>query len=294
MEKKYKTEPEGDMLRIIALKDFSDVKVGDKGGLIEKEENLSQEGNCWVYEDAKVYGDAHVSGNAVVYDNAKVYGKAEIFRDARVYDCAYVSDNARVSGIARICGSARVFENARVFGNARVYNDAKISGEAKVYGDARVCGKAEIFGEARVFENAEVSSRVKIFGNAYISGFSKISGMVKVYENARICGSALIHGAYVDPEYILNDDFSNIEPCGGIEICGNAKIWAPSVTSVIVAGVCFTIKDNKDYILIINRSYFYISSSNAEYTPLSPTDSITEENYIKNIKTIRQLYGKEV
>ena len=168
MEKKYKTEPEGDMLRIIALKDFSDVKVGDKGGLIEKEENLSQEGNCWVYEDAKVYGDAHVSGNAVVYDNAKVYGKAEIFRDARVYDCAYVSDNARVYDNAIVCGSARVFENARVFGNARVYNDAKISGEAKVYGDARVCGKAEIFGEARVFENAEVSSPTFALVNEYI------------------------------------------------------------------------------------------------------------------------------
>jgi len=293
MEKKYTTkkDPKTKLLRITALKDFSDVKKGDKGGLIEKEENLSQEGDCWVYEDAKVYGDARVSGNAVVYANAKVYGKAEIFRDARVYDCAYVSDNARVSGNAIVCGSARVFENAKVFGNVRVYDDAKISGEAKVYGDARVCGKAEIFGEARVFENAEVSSRVKIFGNAYISGFSKISGMVKVYENARICGSALIHGAYVDPEYILNDDFSKIEPRGGIKIYGNAKIWAPSV---IVAGVCFTIKDNKDYVLIINRSYFYISSSNAEYIPLSPTDSITEENYIKNIKTIRQLYGKEV
>lgn len=40
-EKKYTTAKEGDMLRIISLKDFSDVKKGDKGGLIKTEDNLS-------------------------------------------------------------------------------------------------------------------------------------------------------------------------------------------------------------------------------------------------------------
>ena len=37
--------------RIQALKDFGDVKKGDFGGWVEKEENLSQEGNCWIYEN---------------------------------------------------------------------------------------------------------------------------------------------------------------------------------------------------------------------------------------------------
>lgn len=54
------------LYRIRALKDFGNVKTGDIGGYIEKEENLSQEGTCWVY------------GNAWVYDNAKVYGDAKI------------------------------------------------------------------------------------------------------------------------------------------------------------------------------------------------------------------------
>ena len=41
MEKKYRTEKEGNMLRIIALKDLYNVNIkkGDKGGLIEKEAN---------------------------------------------------------------------------------------------------------------------------------------------------------------------------------------------------------------------------------------------------------------
>ena len=36
-------------------------KSGDKGGFIQKEENIS--GNAWVSGDARVYGDALVFGN---------------------------------------------------------------------------------------------------------------------------------------------------------------------------------------------------------------------------------------
>ena len=55
---------------------FGDVKAGDVGGWIEKEENLSQDGNAWVYGDAQVYGGARVSGNAWVCGDARVYGDA--------------------------------------------------------------------------------------------------------------------------------------------------------------------------------------------------------------------------
>ena len=76
MEKKYKLTEEtkewcGHTLhRIEALKDFNDVKTGDKGGWIEKE-NLSQEGNAWVYGSACVYGEARVCGKAdyIVFKN---------------------------------------------------------------------------------------------------------------------------------------------------------------------------------------------------------------------------------
>ena len=62
MEKKYKLKLEegSGLYRIIALRDFRDVKTGDIGGLVSNEKNLSQEGNAWVYGDAKVYMDAQV------------------------------------------------------------------------------------------------------------------------------------------------------------------------------------------------------------------------------------------
>ena len=45
------------LYRIKALKDFNYVYKGDLGGFIESEENLSQEGNCWVYDDSIVFGN---------------------------------------------------------------------------------------------------------------------------------------------------------------------------------------------------------------------------------------------
>ena len=65
--------------RIRALRDFNDVKAGDLGGFIEKEENLSHEGNRWVYNNAKVYDNAEICGNAEIHGNAEIYGCAKIY-----------------------------------------------------------------------------------------------------------------------------------------------------------------------------------------------------------------------
>lgn len=85
------------LYRIEALRDFGDVKKGDKGGYIEKEENLSQESTSWVYDNAMVFGNARVSSNARVYDNASVSGNAMVCGDAMVSGNTMVCGNTRVS-----------------------------------------------------------------------------------------------------------------------------------------------------------------------------------------------------
>ena len=100
------------LFRIKALVEFGDVKAGELGGYVEKEENVSQDGNAWVSGDARVYGNAWVHGNAKVYDDAWACGNA------------WVRGNARVYGDARVSGNAWVSGNARVSGNAWVYGDA--------------------------------------------------------------------------------------------------------------------------------------------------------------------------
>jgi len=100
LTKNKKTIKEITLYQIEALKDFSDIKKGDLGGWIEKESNLSQQGDCWVSCRARVYDNAIVSDNAWVFGNAQVSG------------CAWVSGNARVFGNARVSGNAWVSGNA--------------------------------------------------------------------------------------------------------------------------------------------------------------------------------------
>jgi hypothetical protein len=70
--------------RIKATVEFGFVKVGELGGWIEKEENLSHEGKAWVCGDAEVCGDAKVWGNAKVCGDANVCGDAEVFLASHV------------------------------------------------------------------------------------------------------------------------------------------------------------------------------------------------------------------
>ena len=80
------------LFRIKALIEFGNVKAGELGGFVEKEENLSQDGNAWVYDSARVYDNARVCGDARVYGNACVCGDACVCGNARVYgDAGYAT-----------------------------------------------------------------------------------------------------------------------------------------------------------------------------------------------------------
>ena len=105
MDKKYELIPSDKqgLYRIKALRDFNDVKKGDIGGYVESESNLSQLGDCWIYDNAKVYdnavvvGNAQVCGKAIVCDNARIRGYAVVQHDAVVRGNADVSGDAIIS-----------------------------------------------------------------------------------------------------------------------------------------------------------------------------------------------------
>lgn len=64
--------------RIRALIAFGSIEVGEKGGFVEKEENLSQDGNAWVSGDAEVSSDA---------DYATVKGFGRYNRNTTFFRC---------------------------------------------------------------------------------------------------------------------------------------------------------------------------------------------------------------
>ena len=193
------------LYRIEALRDFNDVKKGDKGGFVEKEENLSQYGDSWVYDNAMVFGnaevyyDAIVRDNAIVYEDAIVCGNAKIFGDAQVYGNTLVCDNAEIRGNAVVYRNARVRDKAVVFDDAEVCDNAMVYGNAEIYGNARVFGNAEIGGDAKV----EGAVDYIVFKNWWSSGryftWTRSNNMWKVgcfYGT----GEQLIEKAYNDSE----------------------------------------------------------------------------------------------
>ena len=164
MEKKYEMlldiskEINGrTVYRIKALKNFGDILAGYLGGYIEKEENLSHEGDCFVYDNACVFEDAKVSDNAKVFDEAQVYGEAQLFHNAEV------SDYAKVYGEA-CC----VYDNACVYDHAEVYDTASVHGWASIYGNAKVYEDANIYGNSEIYENAEICGLTTVCGDVYI------------------------------------------------------------------------------------------------------------------------------
>jgi len=116
-----KTAANGAMLyRIKALRTFGCIEKGWLGGFVEKESNLSHDGEAWVFDDAMVFGNAHVCCDSQVRDDAEVFGYAQI------------------------CDRAGVFENAKVFGEAVLFEDVVVCDFAQISGQVVICGAMKV------------------------------------------------------------------------------------------------------------------------------------------------------
>lgn len=131
------------LYRIAALIDFADVKKGDKGGFVKSEENLSQNGDCWVYGDAKVFDRAKVFEDAKVCGNTKVFGDAVVFGDADIYGDAEISGQSDYIVFKNWWSSGRYFTWTRSNNKWKV-GDFYGTGEElirKAYADSKMSGK---------------------------------------------------------------------------------------------------------------------------------------------------------
>lgn len=126
-----------ELYKIVAAKTFEtvegyEVQAGETGGWIEKPENLDQDGQCWVADEAIVFGgSACVKDNALVADNAVCEGS--VCEDAVVRGEASIKSKAICMGHSLICDSAIV--NGIVRGYATVAEKANVKKGTLVEGD---------------------------------------------------------------------------------------------------------------------------------------------------------------
>ena len=140
--------------RIRALRDVrEDVHVGDLGGFVQSEENLSQEGQCWGANNAVAAEESYISGDAIMWDYSCARGCAVNSGKSRIGGEAIIEDHAIVTS-GYVHGNVHISGNAKIFANAVTGGTPVIMEKASVYG--------ELGGEIEVHEHAVILPGVVI------------------------------------------------------------------------------------------------------------------------------------
>lgn len=189
--------------RIRALRNFGKlhryVKAGDLGGWIEKEDNLSHDGDAWVAQDAIVMGEA------------------------KVFDDGFIMNSCRVREAAQVHGSATVAGEAEIYGSAQIYGEAVIDEMAEVYDKAEVFDSAIVRGKASVFESAKVYGKASLtFGLPHIYGTAQLCGKATAGSHAQIKGGIW----NTPPLYIQGSDgYLGISSESEVDISRHLATW---------------------------------------------------------------------
>ena len=171
---------EREIFRIRALKDFEDVKAGDIGGWVCSENNLSQEGECWIYDEAKCLDEARV------YDNAVMCGNAVMFGNAKMFDNAKMSDNSIMCDNAEMCGNSKMYDTSTMCGSSTMCDNAEM------FDDTEMCDNAMMFNNSKMFDNAKMCGSSKMFDNAEMCDSSIMFDNAVMCDNAEMCGRATL------------------------------------------------------------------------------------------------------
>lgn len=155
--------------RIQAIKNFGDVKSGDKGGYVESIYNLSEDGDCWLYD------------NSMVLENAEILGNAKIKGDTRVYGGSKISDNVTI--IDSVIGAEYQRNNITICDNAYL-NKVILNGAEYV----------DIFNNVQI-ESSSISGNISLHDNVTIKNLLFTDNNLTCTDDVQIKGPILIENA---------------------------------------------------------------------------------------------------
>lgn len=126
------------------------VKEGELGGYVQKEENLSHEGGCWIFDKARVYDDSRIEDNASILDLVRV-------------------------------------TNSVIGGYTKITNNSVISG-SQIVGDKRIVilGRSQISGSTlrgKIYLDSANVTEAEVLNNLHLSGFYHVSFNTKSNED---------------------------------------------------------------------------------------------------------------
>lgn len=191
--------------QIIAARDFSDVKSGARGGWVDAESALSQEQDCWIYDE-----------NSVVFAGAQVCGNARVTQPCEISHQVWIGDNVWIDG-AQISHGARISDNVTV-------QSSVVRGECHLFDNARVLHNSMVIAAKGLTPDQD--QILKIFGEATVSQ-SRVVHQAQIYGNAIVSYAFVEHRAEVFENALLEgNEVNNVWVCDCAKVYGNARLLA--------------------------------------------------------------------
>ena len=245
--------------RIQALKDFDDVKAGDIGGYVQSENNLSQEGNCWIYNNAIAYNNSSVIDNAKIRNNVILSDNAIVMNESDIKDAAYIFGNSHIMGKSQISGYPHIDDFS-------IIKDAILSDYIEIAGNTTINGNVIIKDMCRITD-----SNICTYG-------------MDEYPNPKII---IDKGAWVENCEIRGYDIVISRDCRDSEILDNAKIYSYLRDAKIGTNGCIlnddmytNISDFRD--CLFNDGSFYIGIDKQIYFEGLSSDRMPVSEYMKD------------
>ena len=127
---------------------------------------MEQEGNCWIWHNAKVFDNAKIFHDAIACENVRIWGNAKVYHNAVVHD------------------NAEVYDNAKVYDNARVYGFTNIRGDAEIKSDKDYAVFRNTWSSGRYFTWTRSNNKWDV-GCFYGTGEELIE---KAYQDSKLSG----------------------------------------------------------------------------------------------------------
>ena len=192
MDKKNTIEWEGHILyRIKALRNFGDVKKGDIGGFVESEYNLSHEGNCWIYNNAKAMDNSRIYDNSKMYNNSKMYGHSEMHDNSEMYEDSVMYNDSRIYDNSAMYNNSKMRDNSVMYNNSKMCNNSEMHNNSMLCDNSRMHGNSKMYDYSRMYNNSVMYDYSRIYNNSEMHDYSRMYGDSELNNKAKLYGTLI-------------------------------------------------------------------------------------------------------
>lgn len=168
--------------QVIAVTDFNDVKAGTSGGWVDADNVLSQQGDCWIYGDARVLNQSEILAvQGLTHEHAQIL---------QIYDRATVN-HSRIVHQVQLYGDATI-THAFIEHRAEVFDFALIEGNKD--NNVWICDCAKVYDHARVIAGTEEDAIPTLRYSSQVAEHALIEGNCVLKHHVLVGGHAEVRG----------------------------------------------------------------------------------------------------